>query len=353
MRYTVKQKLGAAAIDVPLYAWHLSGLDAPGLPEAHWTRIRNRRDELEIGPDGRGVRRVGRWTSRLHGASVFPALGERLMRAAFREWPIATGPALPGDVEEPEVTFVVGHRGKERLPLLLRVLETIAGQSGVAVECVVVEQSTRPEIGADLPEGVRLVRNPPPDPGMPYSRSWAFNVGARRALGRLLVFHDNDLLVPSRYAAELAAVHREGWEVIDLKRFIFYLSREDTDRLADDRRVPEGARVESVLQNARGGSVAVDREAFLALGGFDEAFVGWGGEDNEFWERARPIRRVWPWGHLPLVHLWHGAQPRKGSRDRDTARLLDARSRLPAEARVAELVAREFGCPERPDPEWA
>jgi hypothetical protein len=42
----------------------------------------------------------------------------------------------------------------------------------------------------------------------------------------------------------------------------------------------------------------------------DESFVGWGGEDNEFWERAQGLR-VWPWTNLPLIHLWHDAQPGK------------------------------------------
>ena len=64
------------------------------------------------------------------------------------------------------------------------------------------------------------------------------------------------------------------------------------------------------------------------------------------------MRSVWSWGYLPLVHLHHDEQPGKGRRDRDTARLLDLRSRLPAEARVRELTARAFGRIEGPDPAY-
>ncbi len=65
------------------------------------------------------------------------------------------------------------------------------------------------------------------------------------------------------------------------------------------------------MQNAEaGGSIALSRDAFHAIGGYDESFVGWGGEDNEFWERAQ-TRRVWPYGYLPFVHLWHAPQPEK------------------------------------------
>lgn len=351
MTFTLKQKAGAVVIDWPRYEWHVRGLDLPGLPTGHWTRIGNRRDSLEIGPEGRGVRRAGRWTSRLHVARVFPSLASRLMAKALEEWPIGRSDEPVRASEAPEISFVIGHRGRDRLPHLRVVLETIAAQTDVDLECVVVEQSPRSEIGGELPGWVRVVRNPPPAAEMPYARAWAFNVGARAARGRLLVFHDNDLLVPSGYAAELDRLHRRGSEVIDLKRFVFYLPERETRRwLAADRDVRRGE-VAAVLDNARGGSLAVDRAAFLDLGGYDEAFVGWGGEDNEFWERARG-RRVWPYGYVPLVHLWHPSQPEKEDRERDTARLLEERSRISAEERVAELSARDFGRPEGLDPAW-
>ena len=66
---------------------------------------------------------------------------------------------------------------------------------------------------------------------MPYSRAWAFNVGAREAGGRILVFHDNDILAPARYAAELVRVMARGYQVARLQRFVFYLSAADSARM--------------------------------------------------------------------------------------------------------------------------
>jgi hypothetical protein len=273
------------------------------------------------------------------------------MRHAVREWPVAFAdrPSPAGQKTGPDVTFVIGHRGLDRLPHLGRVLATIAAQAVAAVECVLVEQSVRPEIATRVPSWVRYLHTPIPD-GMPFSRSWAFNVGARAARGGVLVFHDNDMLVPRNYAAEALEIRAQGYEVMNLKRFVFYLGeRESTRALAG---APIEGRPERVVQNLEGGgSVAVDRAAFFAVGGFDEAFVGWGGEDNEFWERCA-VRAVWPWGYLPLVHLHHDEQAGKGRRDRATAALLDARSRVPAEERVRELAARDFGRVEGPDPAY-
>jgi hypothetical protein len=189
---------------------------------------------------------------------------------------------------------------------------------------------------------------------MPYSRAWAFNIGAREARSPLLVLHDNDMLVPETYAAELVRKHRLGYEIINLKRLIFYLSEEHTGEFFDGstslaRRPPE-----RIIQNSEaGGSVALDRDAYFALGGMDEAFVGWGGEDNEFWERGL-TRRVWPFGYLPLIHLWHPPQPGKRAvdgRGATTAELSARRASIPVSNRIEELRRRNFGNPRRLDPD--
>jgi hypothetical protein len=299
---------------------------------------------------GEGVACAWQWTSRLHAPLVFPILGQLLLRAALRDHPIrlARREVAPTPADLPDVSFVIGHRGRERLPHLTFTLRSIAAQTGVSVECIVVEQSREQTVPAYLPAWVRYVHTTPPYEGMPYCRSWALNVAARQARAPILVLHDNDMLVPETYAAELVRRHRQGHEIINVKRLVFYLSADHTRNLFRGAASLTGRAPEYIVQNLEaGGSVGVDRATYLALGGMDETFVGWGGEDNEFWERAL-TRRVWPFGYLPIVHLWHASQPGKGARQgrgASTAELSNRQAAIPAASRIERLCGRDFGNP--------
>ncbi len=336
--YSVKQKLGAFAYDLPRFLWSMR----PSSDHA-WVYYHNRDERLRYHSGGRGAECQWRWTSDLHVTKVFPSLGSALMKRALRDWPIAFQDA-PRRHEQPQVSFVIGHRGLERLPQLLLTLQSIGAQRNASVECIVVEQSSASEIETHLPPWVRYAHTPIPLADMPYCRAWAFNVGARMARGNVVVLHDNDMLVPREYASEIALRSADGYEVLNLKRFIFFLGEEETRGVLFSR-VPAIASPEVIMQNAEGGgSVAMTREAYFRVGGFDESFLGWGGEDNEFWERAKTCR-MWPFGYLPIVHLWHTNQNGKYERERTTARLLEQRSAISAQDRIKELAARDFGNP--------
>ena len=60
-----------------------------------------------------------------------------------------------------------------------------------------------------LPDWVRYLHTPIPE-GMPYSRAWAFNVGARAGRGEVLVFHDNDMLGAPRLRRPGAGARGKG-----------------------------------------------------------------------------------------------------------------------------------------------
>ena len=319
---SLRHKLGALVYDWPRFLGALRG-------RSRWVRMRNRNERITLDPNGRGVRCEWEFGSDLHIANIYPFTARWLMNRALSEWPIEERDE-PCTAGEPRVSFVIGHRGSERVPLLLKTLRTIAAQD-VAVECVVVEQSARPQL--QLPSWVRTIHTPIDSDALPYNRAAAFNAGARAASASVLVLHDNDTLVPAAYAREAIARIERGAEIADIKRFIFYL---------DEHGAPE-----VVTQNLHGGSIVAAREAYFAIGGFDESFVGWGGEDNDFWERAQ-TRRVDAFGSLPLVHLWHAPQKEKAMSEATGGRrrYLEMRE-VPVAERIARLRSQESGRIER------
>jgi hypothetical protein len=243
----------------------------------------------------------------------------------------------------PEASFVVGHRGMARLPHLLATLESIAGQSGARCECIVVEQDMDSRLADHLPPWVRHVHSPPPSSDMPYCRSWAFNVGAGYARGKVLVLHDNDMLVPADYAARSLECIGRGFDVVNLKRFIFYLGKSHSQAVCEGAATLFDAAPETILQNLQGGgSAVIKRDAYDRIGGMDESFIGWGGEDNEFWERAQTLT-VWPWGNLPLVHLWHAAQPGKQDSQYHTALRYRSLAQIDPAERIRNLTTHSRG----------
>jgi glycosyltransferase involved in cell wall biosynthesis len=322
---TLRMRAGAIAYDLPRFLL--------ALRRGHWKEMRNRNERVTS--DGRGIRCEWEFTSDLHIAKVFPSAGARLMRAAFAQWPIVMRAVPDRNAEAPEVSFIIGHRGAARLPNLLTTLMSIAGQRGVSIECIVVEQDTERRIESQLPSWVRHVFTPCETA---YNRSAAFNAGVDAARGSVVVLHDNDILVPADYAAQCALLAREGNAFIELKRFLFFLDEVETARVFATHEPPTAVR-STIMQNALGGTIAARRDAYLAAGGFDEAFVGWGGEDNEFWERAEHSGRTYRFGYLPFMHLFHAPQPGKADPNAGAVRRYAEVRHIPPDERIKRLLA--------------
>jgi len=284
-------------------------------PTPEYLSLANRMERLERAPDGTGFFCRWPYTSRLHAPRLQPHLGQRLLRRCLEHAQISSAPTRPVSPSPPEISVLIGHRGRERLPLLLATLASLAAQHDVHLECLVIEQAAVSEIANDLPDWVRHVLAPLPEASAPYNRSQTFNVGARNALASTLLLHDNDMLVPAGYCRRILERRERGYEVINPKRYIFYLTESHSKNVQSGLARYDEFPPDYIVQNLEaGGSMAISSTGFEAIGGMDEGFVGWGGEDNEFWDRCLTLP-TWIWGYEPIVHLWHRSQPLKDDLD--------------------------------------
>ena len=348
MKPTLRKQIGTLLFDRPRGAWVLRFPRLARWLGRSWVDFHNRHEHLLYSPQERGAACQWQWTSDLTIGQVIPGIASRLLRAALTEWPIQLTDQFPSQpAHGPQVSFIIGHRGQERLPHLLATIRSILGQRYVGFECLVVEQAWEPILPGRLPAGVRHIHLRPPTADMRYSRSWAFNVGARAAHGDFLVFHDNDSLVPADFARQIANVLTRGYHAARLQRFVFHLTAADSTAFFAKGQLGENFAPEFCRQNCEGVTVAVERQAYFELGGHDEAFVGWGGEDNEFFDRLQTLR-LHEHAYLPLVHLYHGPQPDKSAVHANTP-YFQERMRISAPERIAELSQRNFGAIEGPN----
>jgi len=306
----LRRKLGVAVFDIPRWIYHL--FIGRSKHRSSWIYICNRDEKLTNNKESYGVKCLWELTSDLYLPSIYPRFGGLLFNKAIREYsfnfqkePDTSNPS------QPDVSFIIGHRGLERVPLLLKTLESIAAQKHCSIECIVVEQDVTPQVKPLLPEWVKYQFSKIPSEQTAYSRARAFNKGAACSLAQCLIFHDNDLLVPQCYAVDTFNKFNNGYDFINLKRYIFYADSSSSRLCTSNSYGLRQLTIDVIMQNAEGGgSIGASKTAFNQIGRFDRRFIGWGGEDNEFWQRAQ-TKLVYDYTYLPLIHLWHDAQPEK------------------------------------------
>ncbi|MFJ6623235.1 glycosyltransferase [Kitasatospora sp. NPDC091335] len=158
-----------------------------------------------------------------------------------------------------------------------------------------------------------------PDSGR-FNKSWTVNVGvvhgARPA--ELVCVLDGDILVDRDFVARAVERFREPgtqahWPFEDML-FLDPASsaRAVRTRCLDAAPDPGQHRLRGVhLRRPPGGCVWLREDLFTRIGGMDERFCGWGGEDQDFvWraERYGPMDRH----RDPIVHLHHDRAAHRG-----------------------------------------
>lgn len=155
------------------------------------------------------------------------------------------------------------------------------------------------------------------DPRPTFNRGRALNAGVARAAGDVLVFVDADMVVPDEaiYAA-LDAVGQGAAMVVPFRRLLGLTGPASelviTGRSAFGPWGPDQVDLEWDRPSA-GGMNVIRRDVFERVGGFDERFAGWGGEDAAFSIAVGTLAGPVEWVAATAVHLWHPWSPDRGS----------------------------------------
>lgn len=158
------------------------------------------------------------------------------------------------------------------------------------------------------------------------------NNGVRASTGRYLVFLDGDCVAPPNHLERHLRARRPG---VARSGDAYRLDKATSDRIDEaaiesgefERWVPGNERRRLALRRVKdqfytairhpytprliGCNVGLWRSDLERINGFDEAFVGWGCEDDDLGQRLRQagVRIATMLGYTTPLHLWHATDP--------------------------------------------
>jgi predicted glycosyltransferase involved in capsule biosynthesis len=148
-------------------------------------------------------------------------------------------------------------------------------------------------------------------PSEPFSRSAAINNAYKISTRDILVISDADVFLDVKLIKLGAAALEESPWVIPYDN-INYLSLEGTTALLKEEPT---ANIENSISHQNiynysgykifGGLCILKKECFEKVGGFDEAFIGWGCEDDAFQRKMDAVCGKHIRFHSCLWHLYH------------------------------------------------
>ena len=233
------------------------------------------------------------------------------------------------------VSVILPVAGADRISIFQGTLASLLAQDCGSLEIIVAEQGKRALYRHDLPHGVKHILIPPNRQEDGFNKSRAFNAGVRAATAPVVLLHDADTVVPRSYIRTILDRLQSGWEAVRPLRFLFCMERDESERFVGNQGAALPSRVSAVMQNFPGCSIAVRREVYWRIGGHDERFVGWGGEDLEFLDRLKTTR-LFAGGYAPAIHLWHPHAAKKANGDRNNGLMEQLRAE-PVGQRIERL----------------
>ena len=143
-----------------------------------------------------------------------------------------------------------------------------------------------------------------------FNRAWGLNVGFQHSLGKSIVFADNDVIVDKDILKEcLELCCNEDYDAIKPFNTLIDLSECQSQKVFKTMQLPDSSKFSK--EDIRLGIsfcsalMVFKRSAYEKLGGFDERFIGWGGEDDAMSTYKIPLLNNAYVNEDSAYHLWH------------------------------------------------
>lgn len=195
-----------------------------------------------------------------------------------------------------DISYIICYResSAERRQALQFVLKRLRA-SFPSIELLIVEQDAEQKL--ELDDGLNVRHLFIYNSGL-FNRSWAFNCAAKHTEKGILVFADVDIFLEKDGYLKCfeATEHFEAItpNKVEISNVAISDNTDDAVQLINKRE----------LYSFAGGMLVVTRDAFDKIGGWDERFEGWGGEDDAMSHVIYTHLRSTTL-HIPFFHIDH------------------------------------------------
>ena len=138
----------------------------------------------------------------------------------------------------------------------------------------------------------------------PFNRSASRNLGASMVDAEVLVFCDADAVLPMESVAWAVEAARSAPGLVKPFARAGFLTAEASRIYLDGGPLVEEL-LSPVVEEFSGLAWVIHRDRLAELGGFDEGFVGYGGEDDAFLHVCDTLLGSTWWGSGTAYSLWH------------------------------------------------
>ena len=230
-------------------------------------------------------------------------------------------------------TYIIGYRHKpDRINNLRKTLDWINSFSNV--EVLLIEQDKHSKIEElNLKCKHIFIKSE-----MPYNRSWSFNVGLKYSQSNIIVFGDSDLIMkPDDFIKGLKSL--ENYDMISPYHSVIDLTPEESNlnfnNIIEINR-PGRGEVDNQKINISGGISMFRKEAIEKIAGWNEQFIGWGGEDDF---QTIKVKKLLKWSELEAkcYHFWHQREQPDMTYYKRTLQLLSQAHKLTKEELISHV----------------
>jgi glycosyltransferase involved in cell wall biosynthesis len=231
-----------------------------------------------------------------------------------------------------------------RVNLLKNLLISIKGQHFTPYELIISDDGSSEDIVAEVQDliqdfefGIKFVKQV--DLGFRLAR--CRNNAVRVSEGDFLIFVDQDLMFSNGFLSKFQESISEGNVIVG---YPIRLTQEQTKKISDENilkgdfsriitkrqrnkiisqyrkdkfnRFLQSIKIQKKGTKFRGGITGMFKKDYLKINGYDENFIGWGNEDDDFGRRllASGVRPINPFKNVYPLHHWHKEFHNNGER---------------------------------------